>query len=115
MFESPPISSDKYEDLCQLPERQYPATPMPGDTSDHEEDSDSNYDPEPQSGTMFHNAILIVCIGVCIAHLVTIWTLRADVNILLEYQKEQSLQYQHISTMLEAKQQLQWQIIPATK
>jgi hypothetical protein len=94
--------------------RQYPETPMPESAANSEPDSD--YGTETSAApSMFQNAILILCIGVCIAHLVTVWTLRADVNILLEYQKEQSLQYQHISKMLELKQQLQWQIVPAHK
>jgi hypothetical protein len=104
-MEMPPSTHDR---------RQYPETPMPN-VNDGEEENFLEIESEPQSNSLFHNAILILCIGVCIAHLVTIWTLRADVNILLEYQKEQSLQYQHISSMLEAKQQLQWQIVPALK
>ena len=102
MTDAPPIANSEYRP-------QYPATPMPNDDEDDDEAVDVQQFKYPAT------AILIFCIGVCIGHLITVWTLRADVTILLEYQKEQSLQYQHISTMLESKQQLQWQIVPALK
>lgn len=59
------------------------------------------------------NAFLVVCIAITIAHLWTIWTLRTDINIIMEYHKENIQQYTHISTLLQNMQQVQWRMVPS--
>jgi hypothetical protein len=47
-----------------------------------------------------------------IAHLWTVWTLRADINIVLAYQEENSQQYKYIIDLLQ-NMKPQYQIVPA--
>lgn len=107
--DAPPISGSQTK-LGSWPK--YPETPMPDNSSEQEYDEDEQPSSQTHS-SLFENAILTLCIGICIAHLFTIWTLRADLNIILQYQTEHVAQYKHITHLLESKQQLQWQIVPA--
>lgn len=61
----------------------------------------------------YSNAFIMVSIAITIAHLWTIWTLRTDINIIMEYHKENIQQYTHISTLLQNMQQVQWRMVPA--
>lgn len=84
--------------------RQYPETPRPTR-------------PEPSEGaenpTTYSNTLVVVCIAIAIAHLWTIWTLRTDINLVMEHHKENLQQYTHISTLLQNMQQVQWRMVPA--
>jgi|TARA_B110000858_G_scaffold119844_1_gene136931 hypothetical protein len=79
---------------------QYPETP------EH-----SHQEEEPS--TLYTNALTCLCIAIAIAHLCSMWTLRTDINILMEYQKENTQQYAHISTLLQNMQQVRWQMVAA--
>lgn len=85
----------------------YAETPMPDNGYD-----DSESDEAANTG-LFSNTLQILFIAIAIAHLWTVWTLRADINIVLEYQKEHAQQYVHIAKLLQNMKQIQWQIVPA--
>lgn len=110
MDEDAPPTSATQSKLGSWPK--YPETPMPDNNSEQDYEEDEQQSSQPHN-TLFENAILILCVGICIAHLVTIWSVRADLNIILQYQTEHVAQYKHITHLLESKQQLQWQIVPA--
>jgi hypothetical protein len=90
-------------------QRGYPETPMPYDGDD---DADSEIDEQPTKGSFFNNAIIVLIGAVMIAHLWTVWTLRADINIVLAYQEENSQQYKYIIDLLQ-NMKPQYQIVPA--
>jgi len=85
----------------------YAETPMPYDA-----DTDSEPDTEALSGSMFPNAAVCAMIAILVIHMWTVWTMRADVNIVLAYQKEHVQQYKHIIELLQ-NMKPQFQIIPA--
>jgi hypothetical protein len=89
----------------------YAETPMP-DGYDGDDDSDSELGSSASTG-LFSNTLQVLFIAIAIAHLWTVWTLRADINIVLEYQKEHAQQYVHITKLLQNMKQVQWQIVPA--
>jgi hypothetical protein len=89
----------------------YAETPMP-DGYDGDDDSDSELGSSANTG-LFSNTLQVLFIAIAIAHLWTVWTLRADINIVLEYQKEHAQQYVHITKLLQNMKQVQWQIVPA--
>jgi|TARA_B110000977_G_scaffold201668_1_gene297623 hypothetical protein len=84
--------------------RQYPETPRPT----HAETIVDTENP-----TIYSSTLVVVCIAIAIAHLWTIWTLRTDINIVMEHHKENLQQYTHISTLLQNMQQVQWRMVPA--
>ena len=75
-------------------------------------DDDSELGSSANTG-LFSNTLQVLFIAIAIAHLWTVWTLRADINIVLEYQKEHAQQYVHITKLLQNMKQVQWQIVPA--
>lgn len=89
----------------------YAETPMP-DAYDGDDDSDSELGSSANTA-LFSNTLQVLFIAIAIAHLWTVWTLRADINIVLEYQKEHAQQYVHITKLLQNMKQVQWQIVPA--
>lgn len=89
---------------------QYAETPMP----DHDGyDADSDADEGEKETSVYSGTLYVLFIAIAIAHLWTVWTLRTDINIVLEYQKEHALQYKHITSLLQNMKQVQWQIVPA--
>tara|TARA_B110001450_G_scaffold254094_2_gene278812 strand:- start:715 stop:1047 length:333 start_codon:yes stop_codon:yes gene_type:complete len=91
-------------------QRGYPETPMPYDGDD---DTDSEIDvAEATKGSFFNNAFAVLAAAVMVAHLWTVWTLRADINIVLAYQEENSQQYKYIIDLLQ-NMKPQYQIVPA--
>ena len=111
----PPIRSPTTQKLSGT-YPQYADTPMPYD--DDSQDDDSQDDPtqcdeQQETGGVFYNAVTILAIAIAVAHLWTVWTLRADINIVLAYQKEHAQQYSHIIALLQNMKQVQWQIVPA--
>lgn len=104
----PPITSSSDQKLSgSYP--QYADTPMPYDDDEQDEEEE---DIQNTSG-VFYNAVTMLAIAIAIAHLWTVWTLRADINIVLAYQKEHAQQYSHIISLLQNMKQVQWQIVPA--
>jgi hypothetical protein len=91
---------------------QYAETPMPENGYDGDDDSESELGSSVKTG-LFSNTLQILFIAIAIAHLWTVWTVRADINIVLEYQKEHAQQYVHITKLLQNMKQIQWQIVPS--
>jgi hypothetical protein len=98
MEDSPP-------DIQRLRQR-YPDTPMP-----YEDESEGQAAPPSK---MLEQTLLILFIAIAIAHLWTIWTLRADINIVMQFQQEITHQNKHIAELLHSQHQVQWQIVPHT-
>lgn len=90
----------------------YAATPMP-DSDSYDGDADSDVDETEKDSSLFSNTLYVLFIAIAVAHLWTVWTLRTDINIVLEYQKEHASQYRHITSLLQNMKQVQWQIVPA--
>jgi len=86
----------------------YAETPMPG----YDGDTDSEPDTEGSNFGLIPNAMICVLVAIMAVHMWTVWTMRADVNILLAYQKEHAQQYKHIIELLQ-NMKPQFQIIPA--
>ena len=93
--------------------RRYPETPMPTDEND-EDDLPHHEEPEKETSEsrFFENFMFILFVGIAIAHFWTVWALQADVNILMEYQKEHASQYKHVIKLLESMHQVKWQMVP---
>tara|TARA_B110000091_G_scaffold130897_1_gene140339 strand:- start:10013 stop:10393 length:381 start_codon:yes stop_codon:yes gene_type:complete len=99
----PPISLPE-EDLPSLdvthPHPRYAATP-----------SHNHQEPPPPS--FWNNALKVLCAGLLISHLVMIWTLRTDVNLLEAYHKELNSQCLHVFKMVQDMKQVEWRMVPA--
>jgi len=104
--------------------RRYPQTPMPTSderlTSDEEdesfEDLPTHEEPETDDRKEYRlceNLMYLILVAITIAHFLTVWTLQADVNILMQYQKEQVDHYKHIAKLLENMHQVKWHMVPA--
>ena len=88
--------------------RRYPDTPMPdGYEADSESEEESAEKPK-----FLEQALMVLFIAIAIAHLWTIWTLRADINIVMQFQQEITHQNKHIAELLHSQHQVKWQIIP---
>jgi len=113
------MSDDSPPPITGLRQRKYPETPMPN--RDSEEDDESYDDlprheePEEDSAKsrLCENLMFFIFVAIAIAHFWTVWTLQADVNILMQYQKEHVDQYKHIAKLLENMHQVKWQMVPA--
>jgi len=81
----------------------YAETPM---TYSEEEEE------EPKT-SLFYNAYHIAFIAMVITLVWSVLTIRADMNIVLAYQKEHVQQYSYILKLLQGMKQVQWQIVPA--
>jgi hypothetical protein len=95
--------------------RRYPETPMPTEEDNDEEDNIYLEEPEGEAteSRFFENVMFFIFVGIAIAHFWTVWALQADVNILMEYQKEHANQYKHMIKLLETMRQVKWQMVPA--
>lgn len=87
----------------------YAETPMPG----YDADADSDEEDTLESSSYFTNAFNVFVLAFFAAQIWVIWTIRADLNIVLAYQKENAQQYAHIVSLLQNQQGQQWQIVPA--
>lgn len=94
--------------------RSYPETPMPNQYEE-EDDYEENYEESKYStkSNFFENALKVLFIAIAIAHLFTVWTLRADINIIMQYQNELAQQNKHITELLHNQHQVKWQIVPS--
>lgn len=108
MSDAPPMD----EELDTPPEitsgisRQYPATPMPSQFHDDMSEGDD-------SPTRMGMSVKILIIAIAIAHLWTVWTLRADMNIVMQFLKEITQQNKHVTDLLHNQHQVKWQIVPS--
>ena len=114
--EGPPINSeDSPPDIDEISGRQYPETPMPNNYKDDEEYDNNDYEEETQNANkldLFENTLKVLFIAIAVAHLFTVWTLRADINIIMQYQNELAQQNKHITELLHNQHQVKWQIVP---
>ena len=111
MTDSPPTDSPP-DITLSIAGRQYPDTPMPNfQEPDYDADSDTDSDSQPNN-SLFESAIKMLFIAIAIAHLWTVWTLRADMNIMMQFQKEIGQQNKHITDLLHNQHQVKWQIVP---
>ena len=78
-----------------------------------EDDNDSEDFESIPKNNGFSHALQVILIAIAVALVWSVWTIRADMNILLAYQKEHVQQYTHISKLLQNMKQVQWQIVPA--
>jgi|TARA_B110001450_G_scaffold253820_1_gene278000 hypothetical protein len=115
------MSDDSPPPITGLRQRKYPETPMPGRESEEDEDEESfddlprheePEDDQPKS-RLCENMMYFIFVTIAIAHFWTVWTLQADVNILMQYQKEHVDQYKHIAKLLENMHQVKWHMVPA--
>jgi hypothetical protein len=84
---------------------QYAAPPMSYDDSEEDEETKNN--------SLALNAFHVLIFAMAAALTLSVWTLKADMSIILEYQKENTQQYSHIISLLQNMKQVQWQIVPA--
>tara|TARA_B000000441_G_C21578904_1_gene253130 strand:- start:220 stop:564 length:345 start_codon:yes stop_codon:yes gene_type:complete len=112
MDEGPPVGRDSPPDITgPRLSRRYPDTPMPGDPEEDSEDY-SESEPDTKETSLFDNALKMVFIAIAITHLWTIWTLRTDLNIMMQFLKEITQQNIHITDLLHNQHQVKWQIVP---
>ena len=111
------MSDDSPPPIPGLRQRKYPETPMPGQESDEESFDDLPRHEEPEDdqpkSRLCENMMFFIFVAIAIAHFWTVWTLQADVNILMQYQKEHVDQYKHIAKLLENMHQVKWHMVPA--
>ena len=108
----PPIHSSTTQKLEGTYPR-YAETPMPYEDGSQDDEDEIRDDERRDTGGLFYNAATLLAFAIAIAHIWTVWTLRTDINIVLEYQKEHAQQYSHIIALLQNMKQVQWQIVPA--
>ena len=100
--------TDGPPDIQRLRQR-YPDTPMP---TDYDDESDTSEESPQRPSKMLEQTLLVLFIAIAIAHLWTIWTLRADINIVMQFQQEITHQNKHIAELLHSQHQVKWQIVP---
>ncbi len=94
---------------------------MPNQDDDDDEDDEDFEDlprhEEPEDdrkeSRLCENIMFFIFATITLAHFWTVWTLQADVNILMQYQKEHVDRYKHITKLLENMHQVKWQMVPA--
>ena len=112
MSDAPPQDSELEgpPDITDNISRQYPETPMPNHFG---EDDESETDSEPSAeSSFFSSSLKIVYIAIAITHLWTVWTMRTDMNILMQFLREITQQNKHITDLLHNQHQVKWQIVP---
>ena len=112
MSEGPPTDSPP-DITSSISGRRYPDTPMPNYPEDEDEEFEDSASDIPPRNSLFDNAIQVLFIAIAIAHLWTVWTLRADMNIMMQFQKELGQQNKHITDLLHNQHQVKWQIVPS--
>ena len=106
MSDAPP-KDDELESPPDSPRgnRRYPNTPMPS----HFED---DIDDQTETSSYYSRSMLTLFVAIAIAHLWTVWTLRADMNIVMQFLQEITQQNKHITDLLHNQHQVKWQIVP---
>lgn len=84
--------------------------PEDGESIESNNDNDDHFDQTP----LYNKATIVCIIAMFISHLWSVWTLAADVNILMAYQQEHAEQYKHIAHLLENMHQVKWQMVPTS-
>lgn len=112
MDDGPPTNAniDSPPDITNGISRKYPATPMP---SHFEDDESEDYEvAKNESTSIFQSALNVLFIAIAIAHLWTVWTMRTDMNITMQFLREITQQNKHITDLLHNQHQVKWQIVP---
>ena len=78
--------------------RRYPETPLHDQTV-------------PKSLPITEICMFSICLAVIIAHLWTVWAMRADVNILMVRQAETQQQIGHIAKLVETMHTIRWRLV----
>tara|TARA_B110000483_G_C17706116_1_gene355295 strand:+ start:153 stop:503 length:351 start_codon:yes stop_codon:yes gene_type:complete len=78
--------------------RRYPETPLHDRTV-------------PNSLPITEICMSSICLAVIIAHLWTVWAMRADVNVLMVNQKETRQQIGHIAKLVETMHTVRWHLV----
>jgi len=97
--DAPPLDTElQEEDDESRTYRQYPTTPLHNDTI-----------PKPLPLTEI--CIFSILLAIIVAHLWTVWSMRADVNIMMVRQKETQQQISHITKLVETMHTVRWRIV----
>lgn len=101
MNDGPPrdidLNNDSDGEMEQSP-RRYPDTPLHNGTV-----------PKPLHISTI--CMVSVVLAVIVAHLWTVWAMRADVNIMMVRQKETHQQIHHITKLVETMHQIRWRLV----
>ena len=101
MNDGPPRDSDLNNDSdgeIKHSPRRYPDTPLHNGTA-------------PKPLPIVEICMVSVVIAVIVAHLWTVWAMRADVNIMMVRQKETHQQIHHITKLVETMHQVRWRLV----
>jgi len=96
----PPLDTDLQEDDQEDDQtyRQYPTTPLHNGTT-------------PKPLPIAEICIFSIVLAIIVAHLWTVWSMRADVNIMMAQQKEIQQQISHITKLVETMHTVRWRIV----
>ena len=106
------VATCQMQDDDDGPPTQMSTEPLNMRARRYPETTDHSHTEDLEEPGLFKNMLIIACIAIGLAHVWTMWTLRADVNIIMAYHKENAQQTAHISTLLQNMQQVQWQMVP---
>lgn len=101
MDDGPPRDIDLHHDSdsdSEIKMRKYPETPLHNGTA-------------PKPLPIAEICMVSVLLAVIIAHLWTVWAMRADVNIMMVRQKETHQQIHHITKLVETMHQVRWRLV----
>ena len=109
MSDAPPMDDelDTPPEITSGISRQYPETPMPNHFADDASEQDES------SHSVLGTSMKVLLFAIAIAHLWTVWTLRADMNIVMQFLQEITQQNKHITDLLHNQHQVKWQIVPS--
>lgn len=88
--------------------RRYPDTPMP----QHFEDDADDEDTEEPNTSILGSSLKFVVAVLFITHMWIVWTMRTDMNIILQFLQEITQQNIHMTSVLHNQHQVKWQIVP---
>lgn len=61
----------------------------------------------------WYQALLVLAAALTVAHLWTVWTIRADMNFVMHHLDEVTQQNKHMTQLLHTQRQVTWQIVPS--
>ena len=92
------MNQDNDDDNISDIHRRYPETPLHNGTA-------------PKPLPIAEICMVSVVLAVIIAHLWTVWAMRADVNIMMLHQKETQQQIKHIQQLVETMHTVRWRLV----
>ncbi|MDA7838955.1 hypothetical protein N9A45_01310 [bacterium] len=102
IVDQPPSENGRHQS------RMYPETPMPSQFED-----DFEVEEHDTSQSFFGSSLKVLFIALAVAHLWTVWTMRTDMNITLQFLREITQQNKHMTDLLHNQHQVKWQIVPS--